>query len=253
MPSDAPANSSRTVKKRAITVDDLLKSQEEGVSKGNDRVTKRQRLVHLHSEEKEDSSGNEERLDTGDIESDSEEESEEASDEDEQGSTTFLESKDDEDEENEEEDELEIKPPALTVEDRLGSFVKKKLEARPTLQRTKKNPVTSFSSFGISPALVTALTSMSIKVPTPVQAACIPPLLAGARIVILNISSPFDLASGRDCVGIAKTGSGKTIAFALPILQKLSVDPYGIYALVLTPTRYALPPVLEYTPRFIHK
>lgn len=43
---------------------------------------------------------------------------------------------------------------------------------------------------------------------------------------------------GRDCVGNAKTGSGKTIAFALPILQKLSVDPYGIYALILTPTRY---------------
>ncbi len=43
---------------------------------------------------------------------------------------------------------------------------------------------------------------------------------------------------GRDCVGNAKTGSGKTIAFALPILQKLSLDPYGIYALVLTPTRY---------------
>ena len=43
--------------------------------------------------------------------------------------------------------------------------------------------------------------------------------------------------SGRDCIGCAKTGSGKTAAFALPILQKLSEDPYGIYALVLTPTR----------------
>ncbi|KAJ8482235.1 hypothetical protein ONZ51_g5498 [Trametes cubensis] len=42
---------------------------------------------------------------------------------------------------------------------------------------------------------------------------------------------------GRDCIGNAKTGSGKTIAFALPILQKLSLDPYGIFALVLTPTR----------------
>ncbi|KAL5529960.1 DBP8 [Sanghuangporus sanghuang] len=61
---------------------------------------------------------------------------------------------------------------------------------------------------------------MSIRTPTEVQAACIPHLLAG-----------------KDCVGNAKTGSGKTIAFALPILQKLSVDPYGIYALVLTPTR----------------
>jgi len=45
---------------------------------------------------------------------------------------------------------------------------------------------------------------------------------------------------GRDCIGNAKTGSGKTIAFALPILQKLSVDPYGIYALVITPTRSCL-------------
>ncbi|KAF8627180.1 hypothetical protein AX15_004498 [Amanita polypyramis BW_CC] len=45
------------------------------------------------------------------------------------------------------------------------------------------------------------------------------------------------LHKGRDCIGNAKTGSGKTIAFALPILQRLSLDPYGIYALVLTPTR----------------
>jgi ATP-dependent RNA helicase DDX49/DBP8 len=46
------------------------------------------------------------------------------------------------------------------------------------------------------------------------------------------------ILKGRDCIGNAKTGSGKTIAFALPILHKLSIDPYGIFALVLTPTRY---------------
>ncbi|KAI0663254.1 DEAD-domain-containing protein [Cubamyces menziesii] len=73
---------------------------------------------------------------------------------------------------------------------------------------------------GISSVLISALTKMSIKAPTEIQAACIPPLL-----------------QGRDCIGNAKTGSGKTIAFALPILQKLSLDPYGIFALVLTPTR----------------
>ncbi|KAK0191036.1 DEAD-domain-containing protein [Armillaria mellea] len=78
----------------------------------------------------------------------------------------------------------------------------------------------SFSDLGISTTLQAALTSMSIRAPTEVQAACIPPLL-----------------SGRDCIGNAKTGSGKTITFALPILQKLAVDPYGIFALVLTPTR----------------
>lgn len=51
-------------------------------------------------------------------------------------------------------------------------------------------------------------------------------------------------------MGNAKTGSGKTIAFAIPILQKLSVDPYGIYALVLTPTRFA--PPLHFN-RLVHK
>jgi Lhr-like helicase len=55
---------------------------------------------------------------------------------------------------------------------------------------------------------------------------------------------------GRDCIGNAKTGSGKTIAFALPILQKLSVDPYGIFALVLTPTRYRIFLVIS-SPKFL--
>ena len=56
--------------------------------------------------------------------------------------------------------------------------------------------------------------------PTPVQAACIPAALAG-----------------RDVVGVAQTGSGKTAAFALPLLQRLARDPYGVHSLVLTPTR----------------
>ena len=38
-------------------------------------------------------------------------------------------------------------------------------------------------------------------------------------------------------MGVAKTGQGKTLAFAIPILQELSVDPYGVFAVVLTPTR----------------
>merc|ERR1719360_422445 len=56
--------------------------------------------------------------------------------------------------------------------------------------------------------------------PTPVQHNCIPKIL-----------------DGEDIIACAKTGSGKTASFALPIIQKLSEDPYGIYALVLTPTR----------------
>ncbi|KAJ8698282.1 putative RNA helicase [Pleurotus ostreatus] len=106
----------------------------------------------------------------------------------------------------------------LVVGDRLTRAAPKR-EA--PAQRAQASPhVESFAALGISKPLQNALKSVSIKVPTEIQSACIPPLLAG-----------------RDCVGNAKTGSGKTIAFAIPILQKLSVDPYGIYALVLTPTR----------------
>ncbi|CAN0009958.1 unnamed protein product, partial [Discosporangium mesarthrocarpum] len=43
--------------------------------------------------------------------------------------------------------------------------------------------------------------------------------------------------NGKDVLGCAETGSGKTAAFALPILHELSKDPYGIFAVVLTPTR----------------
>ncbi|CCG83215.1 ATP-dependent RNA helicase dbp8 [Taphrina deformans PYCC 5710] len=78
----------------------------------------------------------------------------------------------------------------------------------------------SFSSLGLSQWLVDALASVSIHKPSQIQSSCIPQILAG-----------------RDCIGGAKTGSGKTAAFALPILQKWSRDPYGVFALVLTPTR----------------
>jgi ATP-dependent RNA helicase DDX49/DBP8 len=61
---------------------------------------------------------------------------------------------------------------------------------------------------------------IGVDKPTPVQTNCIPAIL-----------------EGRDCIGCDRTGSGKTFAFALPIVQTLSKDPYGIYALVLTPTR----------------
>ena len=55
---------------------------------------------------------------------------------------------------------------------------------------------------------------------------------------ILRWYAALLLVPGRDCIGNAKTGSGKTVAFAVPIIQKLAQDPYGIFALVLTPTRW---------------
>ncbi|XP_042297840.1 probable ATP-dependent RNA helicase DDX49 [Sceloporus undulatus] len=77
-----------------------------------------------------------------------------------------------------------------------------------------------FRALGLAPWLAAQAEQLGLKAPTPVQEACIPPALRG-----------------RDCMGCAKTGSGKTAAFVLPILQKLSEDPYGVFCLVLTPTR----------------
>uniref|UniRef100_A0A8D3DT38 RNA helicase n=1 Tax=Scophthalmus maximus TaxID=52904 RepID=A0A8D3DT38_SCOMX len=76
------------------------------------------------------------------------------------------------------------------------------------------------SSLGLSDWLVRQCKQLGINKPTPVQEQCMPAIL-----------------EGRDCLGCAKTGSGKTAAFVLPVLQKLSEDPYGIFCLVLTPTR----------------
>jgi len=80
----------------------------------------------------------------------------------------------------------------------------------------------NFKDLGVSDWLCSVLRSLGIRSPTQVQVGCIPAVLAG-----------------KDVIGTAQTGSGKTAAFALPILQQLARDPYGIYALVLTPTRCA--------------
>ena len=77
-----------------------------------------------------------------------------------------------------------------------------------------------FEEIGLKDWLVRQCRGMGVKEPTLVQQKCIPAAL-----------------EGKDVIGCSKTGSGKTLAFALPILQSLSEDPYGIFALVLTPTR----------------
>ena len=85
--------------------------------------------------------------------------------------------------------------------------------------------VTSFADLALIEPLQRALQSENYTTPTPIQAQAIPYLLAG-----------------RDLVGCAQTGTGKTAAFALPILQRLANDrrpalPKGARALVLAPTR----------------
>ncbi|KAF1764665.1 hypothetical protein GCK72_004614 [Caenorhabditis remanei] len=89
------------------------------------------------------------------------------------------------------------------------------------VQISEENMTTKkFSELGVSSWIIQQLQTMHISTATPVQAACIPKIL-----------------SGSDILGCARTGTGKTLAFAIPIIQKLSIDPYGIYALILTPTR----------------
>ncbi|WP_439565743.1 DEAD/DEAH box helicase [Microcella sp.] len=79
---------------------------------------------------------------------------------------------------------------------------------------------TTFADLGLSDAVLKALRDVGYETPSAIQAATIPTLLAG-----------------RDVVGLAQTGTGKTAAFALPILSRLDVSQKNPQALVLAPTR----------------
>ncbi|PWA68208.1 RNA helicase 36 [Artemisia annua] len=88
---------------------------------------------------------------------------------------------------------------------------------------TSSNDETShltFADLKLSDWALQTCKELGMKKPTPVQQHCIPRIL-----------------SGEDVLGIAQTGSGKTAAFALPILHRLAEDPYGVFCLVVTPTR----------------
>jgi ATP-independent RNA helicase DbpA len=78
----------------------------------------------------------------------------------------------------------------------------------------------NFSALALSPPLLQVLEELDFQTVTPIQAQSIPVLLRG-----------------RDLVGQAKTGSGKTAAFALPLLEKVQLQHRGLQALVLCPTR----------------
>ena len=85
--------------------------------------------------------------------------------------------------------------------------------------------MTQFKDLGLNASILAALTSKGYTQPTPIQLAAIPGVM-----------------EGRDLLGIAQTGTGKTAAFALPILHRLAANRkpaprYGCRALVLSPTR----------------
>ncbi|WP_158169815.1 DEAD/DEAH box helicase [Mycolicibacterium smegmatis] len=98
-----------------------------------------------------------------------------------------------------------------------------------TSQEPDPSPVTNsdsapteptFADLQIHPAVLQAVTDVGYESPSAIQAATIPPMLAGS-----------------DVVGLAQTGTGKTAAFAIPILSKIDTSRRDTQALVLAPTR----------------
>ncbi len=81
-------------------------------------------------------------------------------------------------------------------------------------------PTATFADLGLPEAVLERIVRLGFETPTEVQAASIPALL-----------------EGRDLVGVAQTGTGKTAAFGLPLLARLQPGASGVQALVLTPTR----------------
>ena len=77
-----------------------------------------------------------------------------------------------------------------------------------------------FTKFGLSPTVLEGVKAMGYVDPTPIQLRAIPLIM-----------------DGRDVIGSAQTGTGKTAAFALPILTKLGEPGGGTRALILEPTR----------------
>ena len=100
-----------------------------------------------------------------------------------------------------------------------------RLEACGAVRTKSQDPLTTFSDLGLPAPILKALAAEGYETPTPIQAGAIPHVLAG-----------------RDLLGIAQTGTGKTAAFSLPILGRLSMTdaqpkPRSCRVLVLSPTR----------------
>jgi ATP-dependent RNA helicase DeaD len=91
----------------------------------------------------------------------------------------------------------------------------------------------TFADLGLAGPVLNAVAGVGYEAPSPIQAATIPPLMAG-----------------RDVVGLAQTGTGKTAAFALPILSRLDLSQREPQALVLAPTRELAVQVAEAFERY---
>ncbi|MGO3327794.1 DEAD/DEAH box helicase [Gordonia sp. (in: high G+C Gram-positive bacteria)] len=97
-------------------------------------------------------------------------------------------------------------------------------------------PAPTFDDFGIDDRVRAAIDEVGYETPSPIQAATIPPLM-----------------NGRDVVGLAQTGTGKTAAFAVPVLSNLDTSARKPQALVLAPTRELALQVSEAFGRYASK
>src|SRR4030043_2357710 len=79
----------------------------------------------------------------------------------------------------------------------------------------------SFETFNLHPSIMAGVRALGYTTPTPIQVRAIPPIM-----------------QGHDVLGLAQTGTGKTAAFVLPILQRLLHGPRGqVRAVIISPTR----------------
>ncbi|MFC1908386.1 DEAD/DEAH box helicase [Chloroflexota bacterium] len=79
----------------------------------------------------------------------------------------------------------------------------------------------NFETFNLHPSIMAGVHALGYTIPTPIQLQAIPPI-----------------TQGRDIIGLAQTGTGKTAAFVLPILERLRSGPRGcVRALIISPTR----------------
>ncbi|MBU2536458.1 MAG: DEAD/DEAH box helicase [Chloroflexi bacterium] len=79
----------------------------------------------------------------------------------------------------------------------------------------------NFETFNLHPSIMAGVRALGYSIPTPIQLQAIPPIM-----------------QGRDIIGLAQTGTGKTVAFVLPILERLRSGPRGcVRALIVSPTR----------------
>lgn len=126
-------------------------------------------------------------------------------------------------------DDIDTLPDADNGDD--SDDVPAPIEARPTATLSRLDPSElpqAFRDLGLDDEVLQVVARFGFTTPTPIQVQAIPTLL-----------------TGRDVVGIAQTGTGKTLAFGLPMLQRLNPQRAAVQGLVLVPTRELASQVLD--------